>query len=109
MMALLGAERRLGRPFPRTKNRSRTIDLDLLYAGQLATQTPLVAIPHPKIYQRRFVLEPLAEIAPELMLPGQTLPIVDLLARLPAGNEVKKINDALLTCDDDPIDFRSKG
>ncbi|MBV9672605.1 MAG: 2-amino-4-hydroxy-6-hydroxymethyldihydropteridine diphosphokinase [Verrucomicrobia bacterium] len=106
---LIEVELRLGRSFPRKKNQLRSIDLDLLYAGQLTIAKSFLTVPHPKLHQRRFVLAPLAEIAPDLVVPGQKLSTVDLLARLPAGNEVKKINDSLLTRDDDPIDFRSKG
>jgi 2-amino-4-hydroxy-6-hydroxymethyldihydropteridine diphosphokinase len=71
---LLSLERQRGRirPFPRAP---RTLDLDLILYGDLIIRTPDVEIPHPRFRQRKFVLEPLAEIAPELRDPvtGRTV------------------------------------
>ena len=49
-----------------------------------------MAIPHPRALKRRFVLEPLAEIAPDLILPGQEFSVVELLSRLPKNGWVRK-------------------
>ena len=57
----------------------RTIDLDLLLWGSMVLQTPQLTLPHPRLHQRAFVLRPLAELAPELKLPGLGL-IGDWLA-----------------------------
>ena len=68
------------RPFP---GAARTLDLDLILFGAITLQEPQVEIPHPRFRERRFVLEPLAEIAPDLRDPVTALTIVELLARLP--------------------------
>jgi 2-amino-4-hydroxy-6-hydroxymethyldihydropteridine diphosphokinase len=93
--SLLKIERGLGRPSKRPRNAPRTIDLDLLYVGNLTLNSPEIVIPHPRISHRRFVLEPLAEIAPELVLPGQTVSIRDLWIRLKSEEEVTKIPEEL--------------
>lgn len=59
-----------GRPAVRKKNQPRTLDLDLLYYNSLILSTPELILPHPKMRERLFVLEPLVEILPNLILPG---------------------------------------
>lgn len=59
----------LGRPLERPKNMPRSLDLDLLLAEDRVIQTERLTIPHPLMLQRIFVLEPLAEIVPQLILP----------------------------------------
>lgn len=56
------------RPYP---NAPRTLDLDLLLYGNARIDTPHLTLPHPRMTERAFVLRPLAEIAPDLVLPGQ--------------------------------------
>jgi 2-amino-4-hydroxy-6-hydroxymethyldihydropteridine diphosphokinase len=65
-----------------TTNAPRTIDLDLLAFGREIIDTPDLQIPHPRLHLRRFVLEPLAEIHPDLVLPTQKFSIITLLERL---------------------------
>jgi 2-amino-4-hydroxy-6-hydroxymethyldihydropteridine diphosphokinase len=60
----------------------RTVDLDLLYADGVAMGHPELTLPHPRLHRRRFVLQPLADIRPELVLPGQTRDVAALLAAL---------------------------
>jgi 2-amino-4-hydroxy-6-hydroxymethyldihydropteridine diphosphokinase len=78
--ALLRVERELGRV--RTERWGpRTIDLDLLVYGEEVVDEPGLRIPHPRLHERRFALEPLAELEPELRIPGVG-PVSDLLAAI---------------------------
>ena len=72
---LLAVERELGRDRPQeTRWGPRTIDLDLLLYGEEAVDEPGLTVPHPRLAERQFVLEPLYELAPELTLPdGRTV------------------------------------
>ena len=83
LAALLAIEREGGRErrFPRA---ARTLDLDLLLFGDDVRHEPSLTVPHPRFRERRFVLEPLAEIAPDLRDPVTSLTIAELLARLPS-------------------------
>lgn len=60
----------------------RTLDLDLLLHGDYVVDRPELTVPHPRLAVRRFVLEPLVEIAPELVVPGLGATVTELLARL---------------------------
>ena len=78
-------ERRLGRTREAGRNAPRTIDLDLLYCGDLVAADDDLTLPHPRIAERRFVLQPLADIRPELVLPGHDGSVRDLLEKLASG------------------------
>jgi len=78
--ALLEVERGLGRE-RRERWGPRTIDLDLLLYGGETVDEPGLTVPHPSLHERRFVLEPLAELDPELVVPGRGR-VRDLLAEL---------------------------
>jgi len=80
---LAAIEKQLGRPAAHGRNVSRSIDLDLLYFGDLESETAELQLPHPRITDREFVLRPLADISPDLVLPKQTEPVRALLQRLP--------------------------
>ena len=77
---LLAVERRLGRERGQRWG-PRTIDLDLLLYGDGVIDETGLTIPHPRLHERRFVLEPLAELAPALVVPGRGR-VKDLLAKL---------------------------
>ncbi len=77
---LLAVEQRLGR-VREERWGPRTIDLDLLLYGDLVVDEPGLTVPHPRLHERRFALEPLADLAPSLEIPGKG-PISMLLAGL---------------------------
>jgi 2-amino-4-hydroxy-6-hydroxymethyldihydropteridine diphosphokinase len=68
---LLGVERALGRVREGPRFGPRTIDLDLLLYGDAVLDEPGLTLPHPRLHERRFALEPLAELDPELVVPGR--------------------------------------
>jgi 2-amino-4-hydroxy-6-hydroxymethyldihydropteridine diphosphokinase len=78
---LKGIETRMGRPPEHPHWGPRIIDLDLLGLGEETRASPGLTLPHPGIVQRNFVLYPLAEIAPDLALPGLA-PVRELAARI---------------------------
>ena len=86
---LAAIERVLGRPAAHERNVSRLIDLDLLYFGEAVMETAELRLPHPRIVDREFVLRPLAEIRPDLVLPKQTETVTELLSRLPMSGVVR--------------------
>jgi 2-amino-4-hydroxy-6-hydroxymethyldihydropteridine diphosphokinase len=75
-------EAALGRPPGHARHHSRTIDLDLLYHGARQFDEPQLQLPHPRMGLRGFVLHPLAEIRPNLILPRETRTIGELSAEL---------------------------
>ncbi len=77
-----GIERQLGRPRRHSRRESRLIDLDLLLFDSQHIDLPDLVIPHPRLRQRRFVLEPLAQIAPEWPVPPDGQTVQQLLSRL---------------------------
>ena len=70
----------------------RVIDVDILLYGRETIDTPELQVPHPRTHLRRFVLVPLAEIAPELRHPAWSGTAGDLLARTPDQSEVRRLN-----------------
>lgn len=90
---LRAIEARLGRPADHARNASRMIDLDILYFGAEEIASAELQVPHPRIAQRRFVLAPLADIRPDLILPQQRLTTAELLASLPTSPRVVRANE----------------
>ena len=68
---LLAVEQRFGRVRVPDEHGPRTLDLDLLLYGDEVIDEPELQVPHPHLHERRFVLEPLAELAPGLVVPGR--------------------------------------
>jgi 2-amino-4-hydroxy-6-hydroxymethyldihydropteridine diphosphokinase len=77
---LIQIEEALGRKRNHPRNVSRTIDIDLLYCGDQQIDEERLQLPHPRLHLREFVLRPLADIRPDLILRGKTKTIRELLA-----------------------------
>jgi 2-amino-4-hydroxy-6-hydroxymethyldihydropteridine diphosphokinase len=78
---LLDVERELGRVRDGTRWGPRLIDLDLLVYGAVTSESEGLTLPHPRLHERLFVLIPLAELAPDLVVPGRGT-VADLLAKI---------------------------
>jgi 2-amino-4-hydroxy-6-hydroxymethyldihydropteridine diphosphokinase len=78
LAALQQIENDLGRRRSGIQNEARTLDLDLIAFGAEVRQSPQLTLPHPRAHQRRFVLEPMAQIAPRFVLPGQSRTVHEL-------------------------------
>lgn len=63
----------------------RTLDIDILFAGDTRRDTTHLSIPHPRWAQRRFVVQPLCDVRPDFVVPGADEPVRAVLARLPPG------------------------
>jgi 2-amino-4-hydroxy-6-hydroxymethyldihydropteridine diphosphokinase len=83
-------ERELGRR-RMLANGPRTIDIDILFFGGFVMETPALTIPHPRIAERRFVLAPMVELAPDLRDPVTRRTMRELLAAT-VGQDVKKVD-----------------
>ena len=84
-------EKEFGRRPKKILNEPRPLDLDLIAFGNETRNSPELILPHPRAHLRRFVLQPLGEIAPKLILPGQVKTVAELLAELPADETVTRI------------------
>lgn len=91
MSAVLDIEQQLGRRRTQSKG-PRTIDIDILLFGDRVIASPGLTIPHPRMHERRFVLEPLAEIAPEARHPLLKKTVAELLRQLPEGQIVRRLS-----------------
>jgi 2-amino-4-hydroxy-6-hydroxymethyldihydropteridine diphosphokinase len=95
MRRLLAIERTMGRKrvpgrkaAGRPRYKPRVIDLDLLFFNKEMRWTPALTLPHPRLHERRFVLAPMAELAPTLIHPKLNVSISDLLANLKSPQRV---------------------
>jgi 2-amino-4-hydroxy-6-hydroxymethyldihydropteridine diphosphokinase len=91
LQKLRALEQEFGRRPKKVLNEPRPLDLDLIAFGTETRNSPGLVLPHPRAYLRRFVLQPLSEIAPELILPGQSRTISQLLAGLPDEEMVARL------------------
>jgi len=91
MASLLDLEQSMGRRRVRQKG-PRTIDIDILLFGSSVIETKGLTVPHPAMHERRFVLEPLAEIAPDVRHPVFKKTVRELLTSLPLGQGVRRFN-----------------
>jgi 2-amino-4-hydroxy-6-hydroxymethyldihydropteridine diphosphokinase len=71
------------------RNAPRTIDIDILFAADEVVDSDLLQIPHPRWAERRFVVEPLAEVRPDLTLPGSPDSVRKILEQMPASDDVR--------------------
>jgi 2-amino-4-hydroxy-6-hydroxymethyldihydropteridine diphosphokinase len=92
LQAALAIEREMGRQRTQEKG-PRNIDIDILLFEDEVVEEKGLKIPHPGLAARRFVLEPLAEIAPEVRHPVLKKTVRELLAALPAGQAVRKLGN----------------
>lgn len=89
---LQALEKESGRKPKKILNEPRPLDLDLIAFGNDIRSTPELTLPHPRAHLRRFVLEPLAEIAPDFVLPRQAKTIAQLLQELLDSEIVERVD-----------------
>ena len=86
--ALAEAELQLGRVRGEDRFAPRAIDIDVLFAGDLWLETDRLTLPHPRWARRRFVVQPLADVRPDLVLPGAGRTVRAVLDALPPGEDI---------------------
>ncbi len=84
-------QKEFGRQLRKVLNEPRPLDLDLIAFGSETHDKPELVLPHPRAHLRRFVLQPLSEIAPDLILPGQRKTVSQLLVELSSDEILKRI------------------
>jgi 2-amino-4-hydroxy-6-hydroxymethyldihydropteridine diphosphokinase len=89
---LLALEKEFGRRPKKILNEPRRLDLDLVAFGAEIRLTLELTLPHPRAHERRFVLQPLSEIAPDLILPNQTKTVAQLLKALATSEKLVKLS-----------------
>ena len=89
LLILQGIEADFGRQRGVEQNQARTLDLDIISFENQTIESIDLILPHPRAIERRFVLLPLAEIQPEMVLPGQVANLAQLLATLPPSADVR--------------------
>jgi len=90
---LIRIEESLGRERDHARHTSRKIDIDLLYSGRMKIDNGELQLPHRRMHLRRFVLRPLTDIQPDLVLPDQAQAVRELLARLSDSAKVVRFKD----------------
>lgn len=90
---LMRIEQSLGRERNHPGNVSRKMDIDLLYFGGIKIDNKKLQVPHPRLHLRKFVLQPLADIRSDLVLPNQTKSVRELLAQVDNSGKVSRFKD----------------
>jgi 2-amino-4-hydroxy-6-hydroxymethyldihydropteridine diphosphokinase len=93
LKSLREIEKTLGRTPDHPRNISRKIDIDLLYFGDIIMDSDELQLPHPRMHLRGFVLQPLADIRPDLILRGQSKTVRELLAQLSESTKVMRLTN----------------
>lgn len=88
---LQSLEKEIGRAPKRILNEPRVIDLDLIAFGSQTIALPDLVLPHPRAHLRRFVLQPLSEIAPDYIFPGQDKTVSELLLGLDSSETLRRL------------------
>jgi len=91
LQKLQALEGEFGRTPKKVLNEARPLDLDLISFGDEVRASTALTLPHPRAHLRQFVLQPLAEIAPNLVLSGQEKPVSELLKQLTTAEIVRKL------------------
>ena len=91
LQKLQALEKEFGRRSKKILNEPRPLDLDLIAFGDAVRHSPKLILPHPRAHLRRFVLQPLSEIAPDFILPEQRKTVAQLLAALPVDEVVTRL------------------
>jgi len=87
-------EKDFGRERPAgDKNAPRKLDVDIIFAGEELIGSGGLVVPHPRWAERRFVVQPLAELQPHRVLPGMQETVAEVLARLPGAEELIRLNE----------------
>lgn len=89
---LQALEKAFGRLRKKVLNEPRPLDLDLITFGAATRNSAELGLPHPRAHLRRFVLQPLSEIAPNLVLPGQSKTVLELLAGLSGDESTQRLD-----------------
>jgi 2-amino-4-hydroxy-6-hydroxymethyldihydropteridine diphosphokinase len=76
-------EKNLGRERSEDRNAPRPIDIDIIYAGEMIVDNSDLEVPHPRWAERRFVVQPLADVRPNLIMPDVQRPVFEVLRKLP--------------------------
>jgi 2-amino-4-hydroxy-6-hydroxymethyldihydropteridine diphosphokinase len=84
-------ERSAGRAWRRPRNSPRPLDLDIICFGPVRMESSTLTLPHPRAAQRRFVLQPLADLDPGFVLPGRRRTVSQLLESLPTRPSVRRV------------------
>lgn len=91
ILKLQALEKEFGRRPRKVLHEARPLDLDLIAFGREIRATTQLTLPHPRAHERRFVLQPLSEIAPDFVLPGQSRSVSELLSLLAPDESIRRI------------------